>query len=216
MSLFERQPLPPTRPELSHRGLRGHRESRRSFPLSGLGALGGNPAPSSLTTGKRDSIVDPMVQRSRFTPGAEMNSADQGTLRRVLAGAGCRYTPQRAAVFAFLESVKSHPTAEEVYRAVRRRIPRISLATVYNALDVLVAAGLATKLTGADGSARYDCRGEDHYHFRDVATGEIRDLPVAFDPGLLSKLDPSLVERLRGDGIEVTGYRLEVLGRAAR
>jgi Fur family transcriptional regulator, peroxide stress response regulator len=157
-----------------------------------------------------------MVQRPRLARGAELAAADQEKLRRVLAGAGCRFTPQRAAVFGYLESVKSHPTAEEVYRAVRRSIPRFSLATVYNALDVLVAAGLATRLSGADGSARYDCRAEDHYHFRDVATGEIRDLPVAFDPALLAKLDPSLVERLRGDGIEVTGYRLEVLGRTAR
>ena len=54
---------------------------------------------------------------------------------RRLEAAGCRYTTQRAAVFGFLERVKTHPTAEEVYLAVRRALPRISLATVYKALE---------------------------------------------------------------------------------
>lgn len=134
-------------------------------------------------------------------------------VRSALESAGCRYTSQRGAVFAYLEMVDSHPTAEDVYLAVRRQLPQISLATVYKALEALVEAHLATKLTNGDGSARYDCRGEDHYHLRDVATGEVRDLPATFDADLLAKLDPSLVERLSAVGFQVTGYRLEVLGR---
>jgi Fur family peroxide stress response transcriptional regulator len=141
-------------------------------------------------------------------------SADSARhVRQALETAGCRFTQQRAAVFAYLEQIKSHPTADEVYHAVRHSIPRISLATVYKALEALVIAGLATKLGGGDGSARYDCCGEDHYHLRDIATGEVRDVPAPFDPHLLAKLDPRLVERLRQAGFSVTGYRLEVLGR---
>jgi Fe2+ or Zn2+ uptake regulation protein len=135
-------------------------------------------------------------------------------VRDALAAAGCRFTAQRGAVWNYLASVDDHPTAEQVYRAVRRRVPQISLATVYNALEALVAARLATKITSGDGSARYDCRGEDHYHLRDVETGEVRDLPAEFDQQLLDKLDPRLCERLaRQVGFTVTGYRLEVLGR---
>jgi Fur family transcriptional regulator, peroxide stress response regulator len=140
----------------------------------------------------------------------------EAMVRRALEGAGCRYTAQRAAVFGYLNNVESHPTAEDVYQAVRRRLPRISLATVYNALEALVQSRLAAKIAGGDGTARYDCRSEDHYHLRDVATGEIRDLKVQFDPHLLAKLDPQLVERLAGAGFEVTGYRLEVLGRFSK
>ncbi|MGD9723058.1 MAG: Fur family transcriptional regulator [Pirellulales bacterium] len=136
-----------------------------------------------------------------------------GRVRQALEEAGCRYTRQRGEVFAFLQSVESHPTVEEVYRAVRRRVPRISLATVYNALEALVSARLAARLTSNDGRSRYDCRSEDHYHLRDVETGEIRDLGVNFDPHLLAKLDPCLVDTLANSGFQVTGYRLEVLGR---
>lgn len=134
-------------------------------------------------------------------------------VRAALRGAGCRYTAHRSAVLAYLETVDNHPTADEVYWAVRDRLPRISLATVYNALEALVAAKLATRLTHGDNAARYDCRGEEHYHLHDTASGEIRDLPAKFDPKLLEKLDPNLVERLERSGFQVTGYRLEVLGR---
>lgn len=139
----------------------------------------------------------------------------QRRVRESLAAAGCRYTAQRAAVYQFLTTTDAHPTAEEVYRAVRRQLPRISLATVYKALESLVRARLANRLTAGDSSARYDCRGEEHYHLRDLATGEVRDLPVPYDPQLLKKLDPLLIERLKRSGFEVTGYRLEVLGRFA-
>ena len=67
-----------------------------------------------------------------------------------------------------------------------------------------------------DGSARYDCRSDDHYHIRDVRTGEIRDLHVPYDEQLLAKLDPELIDRLSRQGFEVLGYRLEVLGRFAK
>jgi Fur family peroxide stress response transcriptional regulator len=149
------------------------------------------------------------ISSVRLTTSAETASH----VRTALLRAGCRYTQQRAAVYGYLEQVENHPTAEEVYKAVRRWLPRISLATVYNALEALVQARLANKLTYGDGSARYDCRDEQHYHLRDEQTGEVRDLPTQFDADLLRKLDPELLERLSSIGFQVSGYRLEVLGR---
>jgi len=139
-------------------------------------------------------------------------AAAPGELRRALDEAGKRFTRQRAAVFEYLRSVESHPTAEEVYAAVRRDMPHISLATVYKSLEALVESHLATKLAYADGPARYDCRCDAHYHIRCLKTGQVRDLPTAFDTELLDKLDPSLIESLRRQGFEVTNYRLELLG----
>lgn len=133
-------------------------------------------------------------------------------LRRALESKGLRYTRQRGEVFDYLQSVRTHPTAEEVYVAVRRRLPNISLATVYKSLDALVEAGLATKLANADGPGRYDCRSDSHYHLRCLKTGQVRDLETPFDPQLLHKLDPHLVTSLRQQGFEITAYRLELLG----
>ncbi len=137
-------------------------------------------------------------------------------VRDALRIAGCRFTSQRAAVYSYLEQAREHPTADDVYRGVRRKIPQISLATVYKSLEALVAARLANKLATAGGSARYDCRGVDHYHLCDEQTGEVRDLPLDYDPALLQKISPRLVEQLARQGFQVTGYRLEVLGHFAK
>jgi len=141
-------------------------------------------------------------------PGQDLDSQ----LRHALEEAGWRYTRQRAAVYQFLHSTTEHPTAEEVFSTVRQTIPSISLATVYKALEALVDAGVAAKLSSTDGPARYDCRMDSHYHVRCLQTGRIHDLPTPFDPALLDKLDPKLVESLERQGFHVTAYRLEVVG----
>ena len=143
-----------------------------------------------------------------------MTPAAAQRLRDALADAGLRYTTQRAAVFAYLEWSRAHPTADEIFQAVRDDVPQISLATVYNALDALVEVNLATRLEGTNNTARYDSCRDEHYHLRDTATGEIRDLETPFDPELIDRLDPALRKRLQREGFEVTGYRLEVLGRS--
>jgi Fe2+ or Zn2+ uptake regulation protein len=133
-------------------------------------------------------------------------------LRDALDKAGWRFTRQRSAVFDYLRSVESHPTAEDVYLAVREKIPNISLATVYKALEALVDSGLAAKLMYADGPGRYDHRCDAHYHLRCTRTGQVRDLETPFDDNLLDKLDPKLVEMLERQGFHVTSYRLELVG----
>ncbi len=141
---------------------------------------------------------------------------DHESLRTVLEAAGLRCTPQRVAVYDYLTRAAHHPTAEDVYHAVRSTIPKISLATVYKALESLVATGAATKLTtgagAADTRARYDARPDLHYHFRCLRTGEVHDLPTTFDPELIGKLDPQLSSYLSRQGFQVTGYRLELVG----
>ena len=148
-----------------------------------------------------------------MTPTRPDTAADGDRLRSALERAGLRCTRQRAAVHDYLRSVTCHPTAEQVFAAVRRRLPHISLATVYKALEALVAAGVAARMSDGPGPARYDGRSEAHYHFRCARTGQVVDLPLPYDPHLLDKLAPDLAATLRALGMEVTGHRLEVTGR---
>ena len=136
------------------------------------------------------------------------------SLRLILEQAGLRCTPQRLAVYDHLCQRSHHPTAEEVFQGVRSTIPRISLATVYKALESLVAIGAAAKLTASIGqnSARYDARRDLHYHFRCLRTGTVHDLPTTFDPELITKLDPELSDYLNRHGFQVMGYHLELVG----
>ncbi len=135
------------------------------------------------------------------------------SVREALERAGCRYTPQREAVLAHLRSVTNHPTVDQVYEAVRRELPRISLATVYNTLELLVERGLIKRLSFGRHAARYDARCEPHYHFHDVERDEVYDLAVPFDADLLAKIEPQLAQRLAQQGFRVSGYHLIVEGR---
>jgi Fur family peroxide stress response transcriptional regulator len=127
-------------------------------------------------------------------------------LREALQAGGQRFTEQRAAVYRYLAGTDVHPTADEVFSAVRRNLPAISLATVYKSLETLVGCGLAVKLTYAEESARYDGRTDPHHHARCVVCGGVTDIP--------GEIPSREIEALRGraDGFTVTGYRLELSG----
>ena len=127
-------------------------------------------------------------------------------LRQALQAGGQRFTEQRAAVYRYLAGTDVHPTADEVFSAVRQELPGISLATVYKSLETLVGCGLAVKLTYADESARYDGRTDPHHHARCVACGSVADIPGDIPSHEIAAL------RDRAGGFTITGYRLELSG----
>ncbi|HEX7243611.1 MAG TPA: transcriptional repressor [Longimicrobiaceae bacterium] len=139
-----------------------------------------------------------------FTPSRTVPADAEALLREALEAKGQRYTDQRAAVYQVLRGTTEHPTADEVFTAVRLRISDISLATVYKALETLVSCELAIKLTYGDGSARYDARTDDHCHSRCLGCGIVRDVPDGHVPAF-----PPVVV---GEEFEVRGYRVEVVG----
>ena len=131
--------------------------------------------------------------------------AAPSALRAMLVEQGASLTRQRTAVFDYLRRVEHHPTAEEVFLAVKPELPKISLATVYKNLEALVACGAASKLTYGDAAAQYDIRTDHHYHSRCLGCGRVTDL----EPGGQEEL-ARLVKPPRGFQIE--DYRVEVVG----
>ena len=75
-----------------------------------------------------------------------------------------RLTPQRIAILDYLEGNKSHPSAEDIYQAVAKKFPTVSLATVYNTLSTLERLGQLLKLTIDPDKARYDPNTFPHHH----------------------------------------------------
>jgi len=132
-------------------------------------------------------------------------SQRQAVLRQKLRTQGAQLTSQRAAVYDYLSGVEHHPTAEEVFLAVKPNLPRLSLATVYKNLEALVKCGAVSKLTYGDAAARYDIRTDHHYHTRCFGCGKIWDLDVQGGFDLLTQIRPQA-------GFEVKDYRLELLG----
>ena len=60
---------------------------------------------------------------------------------------GLKLTPQRLAILEYLENNRSHPSAEDIYNALKPRFPSMSFATVYNTMEVLVKKGLVKEIS---------------------------------------------------------------------
>lgn len=105
--------------------------------------------------------------------GALTNSEIESRLKR----AGVSPTAQRIAICRYVLRQTDHPTAEEVKRWVDKSFPKMSMATVYNTLGILVKSGLLKEIKFPHmESAVYDCNIEDHIHFIDDRSGQIVDL----------------------------------------
>ncbi len=114
-------------------------------------------------------------------------------LRTLFAERGIRCTRQRAEVYDALRATDAHPTAEELFLSVRRSHPGISLATVYNTLEVLTRAGLCRRLSnpheGAGAPCRFDADTREHVHLIH-SDGSVKDLPDDLGRRLLESLPP--------------------------
>ncbi len=86
-------------------------------------------------------------------------------------------TPQRIAVAQYVLSARTHPSAEEVWRQVRRRWPTLSRATVYNTLNLFVDKGLLKTQVLKGGLVLFDALTEPHHHLIDTQTGKVYDVP---------------------------------------
>lgn len=91
-------------------------------------------------------------------------------------GSNMRITSQRQVILEELKKVKSHPTANEVFDMVRKRLPRIGLGTVYRNLDLLAAKGIIRKLEVGGEQKRFDGDTSQHYHVRCVKCDRVEDI----------------------------------------
>lgn len=98
------------------------------------------------------------------------------SLSRALRRAGLRLTHQRLEVVREIAQSEEHPDVEEVYLAVRARVPTISLDTVYRTLATLVDLALVARVAATAGPARYDANSARHHHFVCTRCGLIRDV----------------------------------------
>ena len=120
------------------------------------------------------------------------------------SGRQFKRTPQRLAILDYLEGNTSHPSAEEIYRAVSKKYLSLSVATVYNTLKTLAKAGALHELTIDPERKRYDPDTSHHHHLICVLCGKIVDIPagIAIDlPGEMAQ-DFTLI----GNHIEFYGH----------
>lgn len=98
-------------------------------------------------------------------------------IEAVLKAKGIQPTAQRIAVCQYVLCQADHPTVDEVKIWADANFPKISLATVYNTMNILVEAGLLTSLRLPHSEKIiYDNNLDKHYHFLDEKTDKLYDI----------------------------------------
>jgi Fur family ferric uptake transcriptional regulator len=115
-----------------------------------------------------------------------------------------RTTQQLVATYDVLAAACDHPTAEQLLKRVRRRLPRVSLGTVYRNLEKLRAQGRLRVLHLGHEGARYDAVLTDHDHFFCEDCGAVADVEGAGPTTNVTKLTAA--------GYVVRGARVALLG----
>jgi Fur family transcriptional regulator, iron response regulator len=113
------------------------------------------------------------MELSRPTAEVEGHACEQR-----LASCGIRPTPQRVRIASLLLSSPQHLSAEQILASLRTSGARVSKATVYNTLNLFAGHGLIRQLSVDGTRAWFDSNVEPHYHFHDLSTGALIDVPV--------------------------------------
>ena len=125
-------------------------------------------------------------------------------MEQILRETGQRVTRQRQVILTELRRMITHPTAKEIYEAVRYHLPQISLGTVYRNLGVLEDLGLLRRLE-CGGISRYDGDLHRHFHLQCVDCNQVYDI----DQSLVKNLNMDL---LKSQGFELLDYKLDFYG----
>lgn len=127
-----------------------------------------------------------------------------------LAAKGYKLTEQRNATLrVLLENEQDHLSAEEIFMLVRKKYPKIGIATVYRVLELFCELHIVEKMNFGDGVARFDLRSDEHEHMHHhlicKECGEVREIKEDWLQMLEKRLE-------REYGFTVTDHRLDFIG----
>lgn len=129
----------------------------------------------------------------------------QQELRRLCRQQGLPLTMQRRAVLQALACRRDHPTADQLYEALRRDFPALSRTTVYRVLETFVQWGLIQKVDSREARAHFDADCRRHCHMICLACGQVSDFPGR----TLAALQPP---EMTEDGFQVVDYTINLIG----
>lgn len=112
---------------------------------------------------------------------------------------GIKYTNQRVEILNFLQGNLSHPTVDDVYEGVKKKLSRISKATVYQNLKFLSSKGLIQEVN-IKGVSRFEPNITPHHHIICKNCGSIID----FESKELTTFSLELIKKMKEFKIEST------------
>lgn len=116
-----------------------------------------------------------------------------------------RLTTQRQIILEELAKVKTHPTANELYDMVRKRLPRIGLGTVYRNLELMAESGMIFKIEVGGTQKRFDATTDEHYHIRCSTCGKVDDIDVPVIKDLVAQASQTTSYLIFGHHVEFAG-----------
>jgi Fur family peroxide stress response transcriptional regulator len=118
---------------------------------------------------------------------------------------GYKATPQRIAVCRFALSSREHPTAQRIYSEIKKVHPTVSLATVYQTLQILKELDLIQELSFPRGQTRFDSYMKPHINLACLQCGNIIDLDDITAREIVTNV-------IKAANFNVTGQRLDIYG----
>ncbi|MHC1693456.1 MAG: Fur family transcriptional regulator [Sphaerochaetaceae bacterium] len=96
---------------------------------------------------------------------------------QILSEHGIRPLSHRVAVYQYLNTHLTHPTAETIFLDLKSKLASLSRTTVYNVLNLLCEKGVVRRVSIEDHELRYDVNTSDHIHLKCGKCGQVFDLP---------------------------------------
>lgn len=137
---------------------------------------------------KKIKELKEMAKGKRKEPGWTMEE-----VRQYLGFQGIRPSVYRLKIFHYLINKKTHPTAEEIFKHLKKEIPSISRATVYNTVRLFEDKKIIKSIRIEKNEARFDATVTRHGHFRCLNCGKIFD--VEFDDLKIKGLEGFEIEK---------------------
>ena len=122
---------------------------------------------------------------------------------------GIAVTHQRQVLYETMKTMHGHPSPEEVYARVKKKVPAISLATVYKNIHIFVESGVFREVSMHHGSVRVEMNGEAHHHVVCSKCRKITDIGEK-ELGFVAR------RRRLPDGFMVERYAVDVIGVCAK
>ncbi len=125
-----------------------------------------------------------------------------------LKNSNLKVTPQRIAVFEALNTLKNHPTADNIKEYVVRNHPNVAVGTIYKTLDTFVEKGLVKRVKTEEDVMRYDAILDKHHHLYCEETERIEDF---FDDELNDLLE-DYFKKKKIPNFKVKDIKLQIIG----
>lgn len=116
-----------------------------------------------------------------------------------------KFSRQREMIYEQVKNFPIHPTADEVYNALKNDNPNLSLGTVYRNLNLLSDMGMLMKINIANGKDRFDGRTDLHYHMVCSHCGKVFDVELDIEDAIAKKI-------LSDEGHTITNVTLNLTG----